>query len=561
MNREIKIYFEDGDMRVFSAGSTPMEILKETGKTPVPYPMIALINHEIAALDQPIWYDSNLHYVGYEQELGRRTYVRTLVLLIAKAVEDLGLPRGREVTFEHAISNGYYCVWNGTGGQFNPEGHEEDVAKLRARVDQLIAAKLPIKDKLLPSDEAIKYFREAGRMTTAELIEQQGRWFYPCKELDGYLDFQLEPLLPNTGDVWLYDLVPYEEGVLLRIPDPQKPTELLPLIEQPKLFGAFKRHIDLLKMLDLEDVAPINRNNLSGKTKELIRISEAMQVRRVMQVAHEIAEKHKEGVRIILISGPSSSGKTTFSKQLQTQLITYLLKPFTLSLDNYFVNREQTPLDEDGEYDYESLYALDLPLLQIHINALIKGEEIKLPTYNFVTGEREYHGNTLQLAPDNILIIEGIHALNPALTKEIPREALFKVYISALTTVSLDTHNWIPTSDNRLLRRMVRDAQYRGTTASETIQRWTSVRSGEHKWVFPYQEEADVMVNSAMLYELGSLREEAEKVLSKVQEADPSYTEASRLLRLLKMFEPLPYDCVPPTSVLREFLGGSSFRY
>lgn len=562
MNDRIKIYIGEEENVEVRAGITPMELWEELEMSVPERPMVALVNHEAVSLGQPLWEDARLEYVGYDLDLGKRTFVRTLVLLVAKAARELDLPKQQGIKFEHAISNGYYCRWYGASEQQeqsqSPNG---EVHRLKERVEKLVAQNLPIRNIQLPSDEAIEYFQEEGRASTAELISQLGKCFCPCVEVGGYLDFQLEPLLPLTGMVWNFDLIPYEQGFLIQVPNPEQPTELLPLVEQQKLFDAFRRHLALLEMLGLEDAAPINQYNLSGNTSEMIRISEALQERRMMQIAKEVAEQHESGVRIVLIAGPSSSGKTTFSKRLQTLLLTYMLRPFTLSLDDYFVNRAETPRDEEGEYDYESLYALDLPLLQQHLTALANGKEVELPVYNFVTGEREYHGRTMQLAPDNILIIEGIHALNPELSGSIPPSSLYKVYISALTTVSLDTHNWISTSDNRLLRRIVRDSKYRGTTASETIQRWSSVRRGEHKWIFPYQEVADVMFNSAMLYELGAIREQAETVLSQVRERDPSYTEASRLLRLLRMFAPLSYDYVPPTSLLREFLGGSSFDY
>ncbi|MDN4754133.1 nucleoside kinase [Porphyromonadaceae bacterium W3.11] len=517
-------------------------------------PMIALINNTPTPLDKPIFESASIEWLGYESSIGRRVYVSTLTLLLFRAAEDLGLP---EIAIEHALSNGYYGVIG--NGEAMPS--RETLKDLENRIQELIDENLPITHQKLPNKKAREYFKSKGLKGTDELIREMGSYYIPIIELEGYHDFILSPTLPRTGMIWKFGLEPMEKGFILRVPDMKDSSKLYPLTQQPKQFAALKHHLNLMKMIEIEDVAPLNVAVRSGKSTHLISLAEAIHEKRIANIASNIAQKSKEGVRMVLLSGPSSSGKTTTSKRISTQLITNLIWPHAISLDDYYINRVDTPLDEHGNPDYESLYALDLKQLQEDVSRLIAGEEVQLPTYNFITGEREYHEyKKMRLEENGVLIMEGIHALNPELLGPIPAKALYKIYVSALTPLSLDKHNWIRSSDNRLLRRMVRDIKYRGTSAEETIMRWDEVRRGEEKWIFPYQENADVMLNSAMLYEISALKPQASQALMGVQEISPAYPTAYRLLQLLNLFTPIDINDIPSTSLLREFLGGSSYE-
>ena len=390
-------------------------------------------------------------------------------------------------------------------------------------------------------------FRERGFEDKAILLETSGELYSKYYRMNGAVDYFYGCLTPSTGYIDLFDLELYNDGLLLRIPNRENPIELEPVIPQEKMYNVYKEHM--------------NKANQQGDMPRIIKISEAYQEKSIANIATEIASRTENGLKVVLISGPSSSGKTTFRMRLEVQMMVNLIKPVGLSLDDYFVNRENTPLDENGGYDFESLYALDIPKFNEDLEKLLKGEEVELPVFNFTTGQREYKGHKLQLEENSILIIEGIHGLNPELTRSIPDNLKYKVYVSALTTISLDDHNWIPTTDNRLLRRLVRDYRYRNYSAIDTISRWPSVRKGEDKWIFPYQENADVMFNSAMMYELAALRKYAEPILSQVPNNVPEYAEAHRLLKFLKYFNYISDRELPPTSLLREFLGGSSFKY
>ncbi len=541
----------------FGYGTTLIEVYKAFAPELKSPPMNAKVNNITRQLDMRLFRDCTVEFVDYTVDSGMRTYVRTLTLILCKAAQDIALPGRGKVVFEHAISNGFYCVW----GHLDTPPSPAEVARLKARMQEIIDADLVIDTIRMSNEDALNLLESQGSVSSAEFIAQQGKCYVDCLDLGGYKDFIYGSVLPRTGYIWDFDLLPYEEGLLLLAPDRQDIHSLPKKIDQPKAFQAFKYHLDLLKVLNVENVTPMNALIRSGRAGELISVAEAMQEKQIAAIAQEIARRHAEGVRIILISGPSSSGKTTFAKRLTTQLLTNLIKPQSLSLDDYFLDREETPRDEHGEYDFESLYALDLPYLQDELKAIVEGKEVQLPTFDFVSGSRQFKGNTLQIADDGILIIEGIHGLNPELIRNIPPEAIFRVYVSALTTLSMDEHNWISTSDNRLLRRIVRDSKYRGAPATKSINMWANVRRGEHKWIFPYQENADVIFNSAMLYELSALRVQAEPLLRQVREIDPTYSEAHRLLKFLQFFEPIPCHLMPPTSLLREFLGGSSYNY
>ena len=454
------------------------------------------------------------------------------------------------------MSKGYYCViHNGKNIDL------ETIEKIKKRMWELIDADLPFLHKSVRTVDAAVLFRERGMNDKARLIETAGLPYTSYYELEGYINFFYGCLTPSTGYIQLFDLEPYMDGVLLRIPKQTDPMELQPVIKQDKMFEAYKEHLTLQRTVGLDNVGDLNLAIEKGRSQDIILVSEAMQEKQVAKIAEKIADGYKEGIRIVLISGPSSSGKTTFCKRLQVQLTTNLLHPVGISLDDYFLNREDTPKDEHGEYDFESLYALDLPYFNKDLKKLLSGEEIELPTINFESGRRIFKGKKLKLRENSILVIEGIHALNPELTEFIDDKYKYRVYVSVLTSISLDNHNWIPTTDNRLLRRIIRDYRFRGYSAEDTINRWPSVRRGEDKWIFPYQENADAMFNSAMLYELAALRKYAEPILAQVPESNKANAEAYRLLRFLRYFNYIPTEELPGTSLLREFLGGGSFKY
>lgn len=561
MNGDLNIFLKQKEAHIkVPPGTTALEVFKaQEIKLDAPV-MNVKINNKTFPINQRLFHDADLEYVDYSNESGFRVYLRTLTLIMAKAASKIRLEsRSSKMDFEYAVSSGYYCVW----GTSEVEPTKEEVKMLEEEMWRIIKADLPINVLDMPTQEAIDFMNEKNKAHTAELLKTLGQCYTKCVELDGFVDYIFGSVLPRTGNIWDFAIEPFQQGILLRLPRKDKPKVLEEKVEQPQLFDAFKKNIVLLKALGVEDVGPMNeklRDRVSAG--ELIRVAEAMQEKQIASIAEEIARRHEEdGVRIVLLAGPSSSGKTTTSKRLLTQLITNLLQPYTLSLDDYFLPRDLSPRDENGNYDFESLYALDLPYLNEELNKMIAGEEVDLPTYDFASGTRVFRNRKLKLDKDSVLIIEGIHALNPELTAHIPKNKLYKIYVSALTTISLDNHNFISTSDNRLIRRIIRDSKYRNHSAIRTISMWPSVRRGEEKWIFPYQEEADVMFNSAMLYELSALRPIAEPILREVKEIEPEYAEAQRLLGLLAHFEPIGLRYLPPTSLLREFIGGSSFIY
>lgn len=555
MSETITIYCKNNNTyKDVPIGSSLLDIYSAVG-APLRYsPMNAQVNNKTEGLNFRCWQPKDIEFVDYTQLSGLRTYVRSLCHIFSKAVYDIW-PTAT-LNLEHPISKGYYCViHNGKDIDL------ETIEKIRKRMRELIDANLPFHHKSVRTSDAAVLFRDRGMTDKARLIETTGMPYTSYYELDGYINFFYGCLTPSTGYIQLFDLVPYMDGVLLRIPKQSDPTELQPIIKQDKMFGAYKQHLTLQRTVGLDNVGDLNLAIEKGRSQEIILVSEAMQEKQVAKIAEEIAEGYERGVRIVLISGPSSSGKTTFCKRLQVQLTTNLLHPVGISLDDYFLNREDTPKDEHGEYDFESLYALDLPYFNKDLKRLLSGEKIDLPSFNFETGLRVFKGKSLRLRENSVLVIEGIHALNPELTEFIDDKYKYRVYVSVLTSISLDNHNWIPTTDNRLLRRIIRDYRFRGYSAEDTINRWPSVRRGEDKWIFPYQENADAMFNSAMLYELAALRKYAEPILSQVQESSKANAEAYRLLRFLRYFNYIPTEELPGTSLLREFLGGGSFKY
>ena len=533
-------------------GSTLSDIFKEINLQ-MPYgPVSAKVNNKVEGLHYRVYHNKDVEYLDLHTQSGIRTYTRSLFLVLCKAVHDLY--SRSEVIIDIPVSNGYYCNLK--------LGHAitaEDVNRIRTRMQEIVNAHLPIQRFETTTEEAIDMFSKLGDEQKAKLLKSSGTLYTVYYVLDDYKDYYYGSMLTNTSQLYLFGLEPYFDGVLLRIPSVQDPSQLGALIRQDKMFEVFKEHHRWQSLLGIKTVGDFNEAVGNGEATNLINVSEALQEKKISQIADKIAAK--KDIKVVLIAGPSSSGKTTFCKRLSVQLLASGVKPVQISLDDYFVNREETPKDEQGEYDYESIYALNIPLINEQFNALFNGQEVELPKYNFQTGSSEKSGNKLHLEENNVLVVEGIHALNPTLTAQIPDDKKFKIYASALTTILLDNHNYIPTTDNRLLRRIVRDYKYRGCSAQETIRRWPSVRAGENKWIFPYQEQADVMFNTAMLFELAVIKPQAEEVLEQVPENCEEYAEAYRLHKFLKYFSPLPFRALPPTSLLREFLGGSSFKY
>ena len=540
------------DVRV---GSSLEELIEVFG-VKKPYLIAnAKVNNKTESLTYRVYRPRRVEYVDISDSSAMRTYVRSLCFVLSKAVDDT-LPDA-EVYIEHAVSRGYYFHI-----ESNVEVGEKELMAVKKRMQEIIDADIPFIQVEEEIAEVVKLFRENGMKDKALLLETSDDLLYArYSKLDNYIDYYYGCLLPSSAYLHLFDVVPYNGGFLLVVPNRQNPVELEPVIPQQKLLKVYREHLEFLKISKLDNVGDLNKAIRTNKISEIIQVSEAYQANEIADIAKEITERYNDGLRVVLISGPSSSGKTTFRKRLEVQLYVNRLKPVGISLDDYFIDRDLTPLDEFGEKDYESLYAIDLDLFENQIITLLNEEEIELPSYNFVTGKREFRNRRLVMDKKSVLIVEGIHALNPKLTEHIARDKKYMIYVSALTSISLDNHNWIPPADNRLLRRIVRDNRYRGYSARDTISRWDSVRRGEEKWIFPYQENADVMFNSAMIYELAAIRRHAEPVLQQVPRVVEEYSEAYRLLKFLRYFNYIADRELPPTSLLREFLGGSSFRY
>lgn len=539
-------------------GCTLEEVYQQTGLTMDFGPVSAIVNNKVEGMHYRIYKQKTIEFLDLRSSSGIRAYTRTLFFVLCKAAHDIW-PQCR-VMIDIPISNGYYVDIERKDEQGNRvEITPDDIAELRERMTALIAANLPIHRFEATTEEAIEMFRKAGSMSKVKLLEYSGRLYTTYYDLDGYQDYYYGNLLTTTGKLYLFGLEYYYNGILLRIPSRENPEKLGAFIRQDKMFEIFKEHHRWQSILGMRTVGDLNRAITEGHTNQLIQISEALQEKKISQIADQIARQ--KGIKLVLIAGPSSSGKTTTCKRLSVQLAVNGIKPVGISLDDYFLNREETPRDESGDYDFEHLHALNIPLLNEQLNALFRGDEVELPRYNFQKGKSEWSGKRLKLKGNEVLVVEGIHALNPELTADIPNEQVFRVYASALTTILLDNHNYIPTTDNRLLRRIIRDNKYRGVSAQETIRRWPSVRKGENRWIFPFQENADAMFNSAMLFELAVIKRQADPLLEQVPENCPEYAEAYRLRKFLKYIKPISEDQIPPTSLLREFLGGSSFEY
>lgn len=553
MKQTVKIRCKNnGETKEIAIGSTLKEAYEAFGLSMEFGPINATVNNRTEGLNYRLYHNKDVEYFDLHSATGERCYMRTLFFVLCKSVHDL-YPDSK-VVIDIPVSNGYYCNL-----MLGHDVTETDVTRIRERMRQLIDAKLPIRRYEVPTEEAVRIFSSRGDKAKAKLLRSTGKLYTTYYEIDDYVDNFYGSLLINTSQLTLFGLEKYFDGALLRLPSRQNPAELGALIRQDKMFDIFKEQHRWNRILGVSTVGDFNEAVRSGQTTGLINVSEALQEKKIASIAEQIA--HRQGTRVVLIAGPSSSGKTTFCKRLSIQLVTCGIKPIQISLDDYFVDRHLTPKDENGEYDYESVHALNIPLLNEQLQQLFDGKNIELPKYNFQTGKSEKSGKRLQLGDNQVLVLEGIHALNPELTAQIPQEQKFHIYISALTTILLDDHNYIRTTDNRLLRRIIRDYKYRGVNAQETIHRWPSVRAGENKWIFPYQENADVMFNTAMLFELAVIKQQAEPLLDLVPENCPEYAEAYRLRTFLDYIQPIPNRALPPTSLLREFLGGSSFKY
>lgn len=540
--RELKVPVGSNLKEIFQLSETELEY----------GPVCARVNNKVEGMNYRAYRSKDVEFLSLRSASGLRCYTRTLFFVLCKAVQDL-FP-GTLVRIEAPVSNGYY-VDLGMGEDIS----FEDVDRIRQRMREIVAAAMPIKRYEVPTERAVAMFQEKGDKAKVKLLKSAGRLYTVYHQIEEYVDFYYGALLTNTSQLTLFGLEKYYDGLLLRTPSRENPGELGPYVKQAKMFEIFQEHHRWQDIMGVTTVGDFNEAVEKGYAKDMIHVSEALQEKKIAMIADEIA--HNKNVRVVLLAGPSSSGKTTTCKRLAVQLATNAIKPIMISLDDYFVDRDKTPRDETGDYDFEHIHALNIPLINEQFAALFRGEEVQLPRYDFPTGKSMPDGRRLKMKDDYVLVVEGIHALNPELTAQIPEAQKFRVYASALTTIMLDNHNYIPTTDNRLLRRIVRDHNYRGVTAQETIRRWPSVRKGEHRWIFPFQENADAMFNTAMIYELAVLRTVAEPLLEQVPEDCEEYAEAYRLRKFLRYFRPLDFDRLPPTSLLREFLGGSSFKY
>ena len=532
-------------------GCSLRDVYKESGVEMNHGPVCARINNKVQGLNYRFYNSKDVELIDLTSVDGMRTYVHSLFFVLAKAVEDI-FPDGRLI-IGAPVCKGYYCEL-----YIDRPITKDDVESIKHRMQEIVEADMPIHRIQCPIEDAIQIFRQKGMESKALLLESQGNLYAYYYKLDETIDFFYGCLLTHTSQIHLFDLMPLDEGMLLRVPSQSDPSRLEELEYQDKKLGVFREFHRWQHIMGVRNAGDVNAAIKGGHASELINIAEALQERKLHKITDEIVER---GAKFVMIAGPSSSGKTTTSKRIAIQLMTCGLHPHTLSTDNYFVNRVDTPLDENGEYDFECIEAMDTAFFNKQMNALLMGEEIELPRYDFVSGERKFDGKKLQIGPDDVIILEGNHALNPILSQQIPEDKKFRIYVSALTTIALDDHNYVPTEDIRLLRRVLRDFRYRGYTALETIRRYPSVTRGEKKWIFPFQEKADATFNSALLYELNAIREQVMPILEQVSEREPEYSEASRLRKFLRYFVPIPARQIPPTSLLREFAGGSSFKY
>jgi len=543
-----------GTKRTYPLGVTLMDI-KDDFEVKLENPIIgALVNNKVKELSFVFVKTKKVEFIDYSHPDGMRMYVRSLFFILYAAVGEL-FPHIK-LKMMHGISRGYYCELSGLDGPIT----DSDIFAIKNEMLQIVTNDIPFRKIGLPNEEVVEICQKQNLLFKAKLFQQQGTLFSYLYFMGDYANYFYGYQVPTTGYLTVFDLVPYYDGMLLRIPKPSKFSEVQPYSRHDKLFGIFQEHKDWAELLNVPNVANLNEKALNGQGGDIIKISEALHEKKIAEIANLINDRKKE-IKLVLIAGPSSSGKTTFSKRLMVQLAVNGLKPFLISLDDYFVDRENTPKDENGEYDFEAIEAIDVEFFNEQLNQLLNGGSVELPRFNFTVGKRVPSGKLLLLEPGSILVVEGIHGMNPDLVPHIPSESTFKIFLSALTQISMDDQNHISTTDNRLIRRMIRDSKYRNYSAQDTIRRWPSVRAGEDKNIFPYQENADVMFNSALIYELAVLKKYAEPLLKEVSESQPEFSESNRLLKFLSYFKAIDDLEIPPTSVMREFLGGSSFTY
>ena len=545
----------------FPEGCSLLDVYQEfQDDIKLPYPVVsAKVNNASQGLKFRLYQNRDVEFLDAREGSGHRVYVRSLSFVLYKATQDI-FP-GSKLFIEHALCRGYYCNFKKKNAD---PLTDEDVALISQRMQEIINLDMPFRRTEATTEEAIRVFAERGFSDKVKLLETSGQIYSDYYTLGDTVDYYYGPLVPSAGYLKVWGLERYEQGLLLRVPDWNNPNQLAEKVDQPKTFEMFAEKTKWDIIMRLSNAGDVNKAIMRGHASELIQVSEALQEKKIVQIAEDIESRfHREQdpVRIVLITGPSSSGKTTFCKRLSVQLLACGLRPVSFSTDDYFVNRVDTPKLPNGDYDFDNIEAVEYSLLEDHLLRLMQGERVEIPEYNFVTGKREWNGKKLKLGSDTVLIIEGIHALNPLLTKKLPDTLKYKIYISALTSISLDDHNWIPVRDNRLLRRIIRDYNKGAFTAQQTIAQWKNVMEAENQWIFPYQESADVMFNSALNIEFAVLRTHAEIILSSVPKNCPEYSEAHRLLKFIHFFLPVSDKEIPPTSIMREFVGGSSFKY
>lgn len=543
----------EGNVIEIQDGMTYLEL---AGKYQKNYPhdiVLVLENGKMRELFREVKADSRIEFLTTDQTDGHKTYKRSGTLLLLKSIFDVaGMEAVRGIKVEFSVSEGYYC------SSRNVAVDEAFLQKVKARMEELVKLDLPIEKKTISVDEAVERFSRHGMTDKAELFKFRRSSTVNVYRLDGFEDYYYGYMVPSTGYLKYFELIPYDEGFVLEFPPRKTPETFVPFVPERKLFTALKNSTRWGEVLEVATVGALNQQIADGNMSNIILAQEAIMEKEIGNIAAQIASQHDK--KLVMIAGPSSSGKTTFSHRLSIQLLAHGLKPHPIAVDNYFVEREDTPRDENGEYNFECLGAMDIELFNDQMKALLCGEEVFLPTFNFLTGKKEYKGNTLKLGPEDVLVIEGIHCLNDALSYSLPKENKFKIYLSALTQLNIDEHNRIPTTDGRMIRRMVRDARTRGASARRTISMWPSVRRGEDENIFPYQEDADVVFNSALIYELAVLKQYAEPLLFGIGRDEPEYLEAKRLLKFLNYFQGIDSNMVPNNSILREFIGGSVFH-
>ena len=545
----------------FPEGASLLDVYQEfADDIRLPYPVVsAKVNNVSQGLKFRLFQNRDVEFLDAREGSGHRVYVRSLSFVLYKSTQDL-FP-GSKLFIEHSLCRGYYCNFKKRSGEVLTD---DDVSNIRQRMQEIIDLDMPFRRTEATTEETIRVFSDRGFSDKVKLLETSGQVYSDYYTLGDTVDYYYGPLVPSAGYLKVWGLERYEDGLLLRVPDWNNPTLLAEWVEQPKTFEMFAEKTRWDIIMRLSNAGDVNKAIQRGHASELIQVSEALQEKKIVQIAEEIDRRFhrkKNPVRLVLITGPSSSGKTTFCKRLSVQLLACGLRPISFSTDDYFVNRVDTPKLPNGDYDFDNIDTVEHALLEDHLLRLMKGERVEIPEYNFVTGKREWNGKKLKLAGDTVLIIEGIHALNPLLTQQIPDDVKYKIYISALTSISLDDHNWIPTRDNRLLRRIIRDYNKGAFSAKQTISQWKNVCQAEDQWIFPFQETADVMFNSALNIEFAVLRTHAELILSQVPRNCPEYAEAHRLLKFIHFFLPVSDKEIPPTSIMREFVGGSSFKY